>query len=412
MIEATWKLDPIHATKNQSTDLTNDGPITKRWMSEVNISVNNLQIKPSSIMLPYGQSSASPNLQFQFDVNNANDMDQQKTVPIVIRKGNTVVWSGNKDIPANVLTTVTVNVNTSVSAGDIPFTVEVNPAPRQIVEYLRDGSDPYRDNVAQSALPVHAGLPPSYCNTVHTSNSWTVVHYLNEWRGHEDYWIHYPDPELGENFEPHKHYYCVTDWSSSWTETHSYYERYEITNVLFRSKLTDDTQGGWIDILHQPGKVKAGYGFEIKVLTKYQTNTYSASPKPWTSGCSGLSVNPTLGNPVDAPNVMQITMPFKDSSGQPVHYNLTTTSESGSWDNLTQTFEMPLHNAFGLKQTREIFTNTTARDGDYQIRLDTYPYFYGSFDKPPTRSMLCDTKFVTIRIVGADSDDIKSHITQ
>ena len=210
------------------------------------------------------------------------------------------------------------------------------------------------------------------------------------------------------------YYYCVTDYSYSYNVTVNYYERYQITKVMFRSKLTRDNNGGdgWIDITNQPGKVKAGYGFEIKYITQYQTNTFSASPKPWYSTCSGKNVYPVYGAQVTAPRTLYVEMPFTDNYGNKVTYTLNSPSESGGWDNLTQTFEMPYHNAFGLKNTRELFVNETARDGNYQIKVNTYPYFYGSYDKPYSYYYLCDTKYLTILVIGADSDDIKSHIVQ
>lgn len=78
------------------------------------------------------------------------------------------------------------------------------------------------------------------------------------------------------------------------TQSKTFKEQYEITKILFRSKQTEDTaateddtadeDGKWIDVTPQGNKniypkdsdiqaqIKAGYGFEIKVYTKYQTN--------------------------------------------------------------------------------------------------------------------------------------------
>ncbi|TGV27340.1 hypothetical protein EN829_042655, partial [Mesorhizobium sp. M00.F.Ca.ET.186.01.1.1] len=222
----------------------------------------------------------------------------------------------------------------------------------------------------------------------------------------------------------HQHSYCVTTPDESWTETIDYYERYTISAIMFRSKLTkdqairdganpNDPNVGWVNIVNgKPGQVKAGYGFEIKYIVKYQTNVFSASPKPWSATCSGKTVNPRHGAQVDAPDTIQVTMPFNDKSGQPVKYNLNSSSESGRWDNLTQTYEMPYHNAFNMKNTREVFINETAKDGNYPIRIDTYPFFYGSYDKPQTSKFLCDYKIVTIQVIGANTDDVKSHVTQ
>lgn len=418
IVEATWKLNGIHEWMGQSTILTNDGPCKYTWASNINISVSNFVIKPSSFMLPVGQSSTTETLSFDFDIMNSNVENQDKDIDVVIKKGGQEIWRDTVYVPANrVYTMPTVTVSgVNLSEGENAFTVEVNPPPRKWFEFKKDAVRPeevYEDNIAHNSVMVHKNKPAKRCEILNNENTWITTHYLREWHGYRVYWTHCTDNGC------HQHSYCVTTSDVSWTETISYYERYQITNVFFRSKLTKDKAlrdgggDGWVDLANgKPGEVKAGYGFEIKYVVKYQTNTYTASPKPWSGDCSGKTVNPRHGSYVDAPNTIQVTMPFNDKSGQPVIYDLTTSSESGRWDNLTQLYEMPYHNALNMKWTREVFINETAKDGDYQIRIDTFPFFYGSYDKPPTTKWLCDYKIVTIRIKGADSDDIKSHVTQ
>ncbi|MFC0212104.1 Athe_2463 domain-containing protein [Paenibacillus chartarius] len=420
MVEATWQLAQLHRDNGQSQIFENDGPYKKLWASEINISVNNFKITPPAFMLPVGQNSTTETVSFNFDVMNHNVENQDKDIEIVIKKGGQVIWSDTISIPANRIYTVpTITVPAvNLSGGENAFSVEVNPPPRKWFEFLKDGSDPYADNIAFNSVMVHPNQPASQCLILNNENTWSTTHYLREWHGYRVYWTHCTKSGC------HQHSYCVTTSDVSWTETIDYYERYTISAVMFRSKLTKDQairdganpgdpNVGWVDIANgRPGEVKAGYGFEIKYIVTYRTNTFTASPKPWHRDCSGKTVNPRHGSPVDAPNSIQVAMPFNDKSGQPVKYNLNSTSESGRWDNLTQTYEMPYHNAFNMKQTREIYTNVTAKDGDYPIRIDTYPYFYGSYDKPQTSKFLCDYKIVNIRVRGADTDDIKSHLTQ
>lgn len=103
------------------------------------------------------------------------------------------------------------------------------------------------------------------------------------------------------------------------------------------------------------------------VIAEYHTNLYDDSPKAWSSGCSGLSVSPTIKKATSSSKVT-ITMPFNDVSGQPVKYVLFGTN-TGSWGHEVQTYDMPTRNAFGLTQTNEIFTNETAKDGNFRFGL-------------------------------------------
>ncbi|CAM5779259.1 Athe_2463 domain-containing protein [Brevibacillus borstelensis] len=423
IIEATWQIAQLHRDNGQSTIFTNDGPYKKLWASDINISVNNFKIKPSSFMLPAGQNSTTEILSFDFDIMNQNVENQDKDIDVVIKKGGQVIWSDTVYVPANrVYTMPPVTVSgVNLGSGENAFSVEVNPTPRKWFEFLKDGSDPYADNIAYNSVMVHPNQPANQCLILNNENTWTTTHYIREWHGYKEYWTH-----CTENGGCHQHSYCVTTSDVSWTETIDYYERYTISNIFFRSKLTkdqairdganpSDPNIGWVDIVNgKPGQVKAGYGFEIKYIVKYQTNVFSASPKPWSRTCSGKTVNPTHGSSVDAPDTIQVTMPFNDKSGQPVKYSLNSPSESGRWDNLTQLYEMPARsNVSGLgKNSKEIFVNEGTKDGDYKIRIDTYPYFYGSFDKPNTSKFLCDTKQVTISVHGSYIDDVKSHITQ
>jgi hypothetical protein len=418
IIEAKWQIPQKHRDNNQSTNPANDGPYSKTWASNINISVSNLSIKASSFVLPVGQNTTNETMTFSFDIFNENKENQDKDIDVVIKKGGQVIWSNIVYVPANKNYTVPVVTvpGVNLSKGENVFTVEVNPQPRKWYEFLKDATSPsqvYEDNITANSVMVHSNTGSSNCQILNNQNTWTTTHYINEWHGYRDSWYHEVDGS------GHWHSDCVITSDTYWNETISYYERYQITNVFFRSKLTKDQAirdgggDGWVDLVNgKVGEVKAGYGFEIKYVVKYQTNVYSASPKPWSSDCSGKTVSSTHGSYVDAPNTIQVTMPFTDTSGQLVKYTLNASSESGSWDNLTQNFEMPTHNAFNIKDTKEVFINTTAKDGDYPLRIDTYTYFYGSYDKPSKSTYLCDYKIVTIRIKGSSSDDVKSHLTQ
>ncbi|WP_025680643.1 Athe_2463 domain-containing protein [Paenibacillus massiliensis] len=391
---------------NQSSDPSND-KASKVWRSKNNISVSNFNILPTSAIGP--SSVLRENLTFDFDITNINPENQPKNIKYEIRDRNgQVVVTNTVEIQANVPFPVSVTVNNvplqaSTNGTINPFVVEVNPPPRQIIESSPDMPNPYIDNIANNSVKGYKTdqtIQP--CLVVKTQNNWKETHSIHERHGYR------VRTKYGS--------YCVTTSDKKWDETRSYYEEYKITNVMFRSKLTKDTLGGdgWVDILANPSqaKVKAGYGFEIKYIIKYDTNYYVASPKSWVGDCSFKRVKREYTASTKAPTTMYVKMPFKDSYGNNVTYTLNSPTESGSWDNLTQVFEMSEHIAFGLKKTREVFVNETARDGIYNMEIFTYPYFYGSHYKPNQSKFLCDFKTIPITVIGANSDDIKSHVTQ
>ncbi|WCF11390.1 hypothetical protein NDS46_31005 (plasmid) [Paenibacillus thiaminolyticus] len=417
-IKADFKIHWFNASPNfgnQSSDSSNDS-CSKVWRSTNNFSISNFNIVPSSVLGP--NSILNENLTFEFIANSINPENADKDVKIEIRDQNgkiviekTVTLPANAEYPIS-WTVPNVRLNASTNGTINPFTVEINPPPRKYIESSPDTTNPYLDNIATSSVMAYktdVGTPTD-CRVVHTRNDWTETHYLHERHGYRYYWWH--DVEGGGHYDSA----CRTTSDSQWTETKSYYEEYKITNVMFRSKLTRDTLGGdgWVDILAHPdkAKVKAGYGFEIKYIVKFNTNTYSASPKGWPGDCSFKTVYREYNGTVTAPKTLYVKMPFKDAYGNHVKYTLDSPTQSGNWDALTQTYEMPYHNAFNLKNTREVFVNESAKDGYYDIKINTSPYFYGSSYKPATSKYLCDEKTLTIRVIGANSDDVKTHVTQ
>lgn len=417
VIEACGRINAIHVQKGQNSPNGNDGWVCKTIQSDINISVKDFKVKPQSVFLPTGKTSSYENLRFDFMVTNFNEQKHSKDIPYVIKKKGKVIKQGIiKNVPANTPTMESVLIqNVYLTKGTHDFTVEVNPKPRRWLESVKGKSDPYDDNEASNGITVHETPKVVKCDVENTRNTWTTTYSVYEWWGYQDsYWVNgyynydYKGKIIG--YTPgYRYYYCVTTKTKSSTQKINHYEEYKIDKVLFRSKITDDNNGGWIDIKGgKEGKVKAGYGFEIKVVARYTTNINTA-PKPWSSGCSGKWVSPSTGT-VDATSQITMTMPFKDKYGKDVKYTLNGVT-SGSWYNETQTYEMPMRNVFGLKNTREIFVNEGAKDGKYKIKIETDGNFYGSYDKPYKKN-LCDTEYVNITIVGSNTDDLNTHVTQ
>ncbi len=279
-------LNEKHRRNGQSTDFSNDGPIERRICSDINISVKNLLVKPQTVKLPYGTNSSRESLSFSFDVTNYNKEGQTKDIPFVIYKQGTVLHRGTVVVPANKTITHSVHVsNVPLSVGNETFYVEVNyPNPtRRWVEYLSSGADPYADNIAKNGILVERNeTPVAECRLTHTRNDWTTRYYLYEWNGTREYywvpgWWEYDDK--GNKIRWHDGYwssYCKTNWTRSWTEDVSHYETYRVKHIWFKSKVTKDEGQEWVDVLNGGiAKVRAGYGFELKIVVEYVTTTRS-----------------------------------------------------------------------------------------------------------------------------------------
>lgn len=431
-IKACAIINEKHHLNGQNADLSNDGPVCRAWSSTLDFSIPTFEIVPSSLTLPYRQTSSNESVSFNFSVQLASAENQSKNVLVTLSKETranrwTVLKSENVWVSSSIRSDLVWTIdNLPISVGTLRYKVEVNPAPRQYIESNPDVANVYANNVQTSTLTVRENNRPYDCAVVNNKNTWSQQYYVYEWSGHvESFDCSYTTCSSttcystgnGVTFCFCSNYttvhqtcsYCVTDWTTTTYPSISHYESFKITDVYFKSKLTTDTQGGWVNIINQPGKIKAGYGFELRITTKYETNRYSSAPKGWTTRCSGKYVSPTY-HTVSAPNVVTLTMPYKDTLGQPVSYNLNG-SASGSWDNRTAQYTLPYRDAFGIKSVPQIFVNETAKDGLYPMQISTPETFMGSPDKPYSK-YLCDKKTVYLQVIGGGSDDLKTHIVQ
>lgn len=437
-------IDKKHNIKNENVDLTNDEWEPKTFVALSNFTIKDFKVVPQSIN--YGKTQTFPvseTINLEATLLNENEMKQVRDVDVVIKQNGTTVKTVRVTLPADVEQTFIWNINTSISNGggsnfNVGYSVEINPVKngkREYVEYVNTTSNPYLDNYKENALTVFRTPYTTYeCEVVDTYNSWTQSFTEYEWRGHRVYYTYYVSVPSGTGYasftvngvtygysyttytsEPRTGSYCSTD--STWYNypNYTHYERFEITNIYFKSKVTTDNYGGWVDVLSSPSraKIKSGYGFEMKVVTKYTTNVVSSRPSAWTSGCSGMSYSPTGYHVVTVTKNMTVTMPYKDNHGDYMQFNLDITDTSGSWASYTQTFEMPLRNSFGVKDERKIYIGEDVKVGDYPIRIDT-DEFYGSPDKPSISGYngLCDKETFYIHVIGGMEDDTNTHIVE
>lgn len=392
------EISNVHDNRGENIRINADDRKTRTFYSEVDISANNFKVTPSNIYFTSNEvGTARRDLSFFFNIRNDNPSNQGKAVPFVIRQGSNVIYTDKVDVPANknVPISVTIpNVLLSESASRTTFSVEVNPVPRLQFESLRNGN-PYANNTRTATVTLHdttvdESIP--LCQSPNRENTWTTTHTVTTWNSSSS------------------NAYGQSDTSSmSVTKvTRNYYERYSVEKVLFKSKLTEDQGLGWVDITNQPGKVKAGYGFDLRFITRYTTNVMDVSPKPFYGENSYRTVEP-LPSKVEPANRIALKAQFPGNS----QTWIMNGSPSGSWTNMTHSYQLPTRIVDG-RATKQIFIDKNVKDGIYTMTVETAP-FVGQQMKPnPAASgnILCDLKTVRIEVVGDRVDDLNTHINQ
>ncbi|OLN23947.1 hypothetical protein BTO30_00520 [Domibacillus antri] len=374
-----------------------------------NIVVSNFVAKPGTVWLGKTQSKKSVQYTVNFNLTNFNYDKKNKDIPLVYTIDGKIVKT--ETVPVQSLKTMKISrilPPLSLGEGEHIVQVEANPAPRKYIEVKRDAYgkevNPYTDNIGFDRVHLKRNADSFYCPAVHTSNYWNTTFTLSYWTGY--IWSHSVYDSEGNYSGSHTHY--DKNWRYEYP-TVSFYERHKVEKILFRSKYTTDKQGGWVDLLSTKGTIKAGYGFELKVVTSYKTNTYNDTPKPYDNGFwSGRHVSPGYSW-VDSSARLKITMPMVDDMGKPIALELDG-SKTGSWYNNTTTYDLEPRTVINNPE-RKVYINENTKDGNYNVRIETEP-FYGSPDKPYTPRELCDIKNVTIEVKGSYLDDLKTHIVQ
>jgi len=481
MIRACATIDPIHAQLGYNSNPEND-TICADFMMVKNYAIRDLRAYPQSIHFGKNESQLRRSVTLNFTVINESSDEHGGSLPsspvVEIRHGGQVVWRNSVSISPGQSRKMSVTIPDRVlRPGDNVFTVEVNPD-RTILEFKPGVSDPYADNKATTSI---RGVEYAKCQECMTSR----IRKRNDWR---ERWEWYEqrgvvrsstyrrcfreekrtgsycakrDRETGrcireksytywvcvdERDVPYE--YCQVTYRKEWDEIRDYYETFEIADVLFRSKYTKDNRlgnDGWVSVKNGgQGRIKAGYGFELQIKTRYRTNRNIAPlPNPYTGNryrgdaygrypsgyCDIITRYPGV-TPVYQKRHIYMEMPYVNRSGDRVCYILSSTKTEGPWYNETVTFELPLRSSFGVKNERKIYINEGAKPnidnpGKYEINIVTprpdmpdkfYGYYpenqVGNGKKPPSEltSYLhdCDHFYLVIM----PQDDIKTHIVQ
>lgn len=433
-------IDKIHALQNENEDNTNDNWEPKTFVALSNFTIKDFIINPQS--LNYGQSQSFPveeTINLQALLLNENEMDEVRDVDVYIRQDGVLIQTERVTLVPDIEQNITWNVPVSIpnNGGNnfsLKYSIEINPLKsnkREYNEFVMKSNNPYLDNYKENGLTIFKTPDTTYeCEVVDTYNTWEQEFTLNEWRGHKEYYDCSYNVIVGyekHTFGPYEWFTpifkevekecsrCETDsrWEDKVKENH--YERFEITNIYFKSKVTTDNNGGWIDAMRQSAKIKAGYGFEMRVVTKYTTNVLTARPSAWRNSrsCDGMTYTPKGYDHVTPTRNVTVTMPYTDKFGDKMQFNLDRTSTSGSWTSYSQSFELPMRNSFGVKNERKIYVGEDVKVGSYRIEIDT-DEFYGSSKKPYLAGYdgLCDAESFMLEIIGVMQGDTNTHVVE
>lgn len=444
MIKVCGEIHPIHASLGFNSDPTDD-KICAPFMVSKNYAVKDVKATPQMLYLGEGESKIYTPVSLDFTlVNESKDeTDKLPSNPlVVIKRDSTTVWSGQLSADPGSATRHTVNLPPrNYYQGNSTFSVEVN-ADRNIQEFKPGVSNPYLDNRETASLTVKRYQECIDCDygKMNNDNTWTEEFDFRERLGNvrsataTDRECIEEDEDgkcIKKDSEKYTYYYCDRTSDRSWSERKDYWETYAIEHVYFKSKWSEDNYGGWIDLMNMTGKIKAGYGFELRVVTKYETNRnqmpapepYRRDPIPRVSKpfggsrgggyCDTLTRSPGV-SPVNSPSNIYLEMPYTDSSATNVCYILSGSS-SGSWYNNTKTFQLPLRSDFGSGSSRKIYINEDARPNTTHILSITTPIWDGYQPNNPVGSLANKDELhdcVDVRIQILPQNDIKDHIVQ
>ncbi|MDX5808782.1 hypothetical protein [Bacillus cereus group sp. BfR-BA-02730] len=251
-----------------------------------------------------------------------------------------------------------------------------------------------------------------------TRNTWNQFYELHGWSGQLKRYS-----ANGKSYEFYKYSAGNTQRTNVQQQ-----EEYKINKVLFKSKLTEDlklgsSKDGWVDLAKgEVGKIKAGYGYELKVDVDYNTNAFETEPQPWVSNGSGQWVRPKHVEP-NIPNELYVKTPDgKILSVSGVHGTNKglDVKRTGDRNKVSMTYSIKPKDTLGIKKTPKIYVDPNTKDGTYKLQVFT-PEINGI----PTKSklegntltsvgnMLCDNLTdLKIEIAGSSTDDLKGHIVQ
>ena len=280
----------------------------------------------------------------------------------------------------------------------------------------------YTNNTATTDAIINPAARVTVPSTKKNANTWTQSFQTHTWDGAK---VTYAG--LNNSFTRTFTNYTATsgkDWDS--VELN---ENYKITHVWFRSKVTTDkkegvNKDGWVDLMDgKVGKIKAGYGYELKIEVEYDTDAFTKYPKETTNRW----IRPSLVR-TEIPNNIYVKTP--DSAIHSAFGDGGTTASlvlNNNGQRLVDT-ESKLRMQFIVEPTTTLGVSTVGRfyigsdvsNGIYELDVFT-PKVHGLAGKLTktatgfeydTTTLLSDiAEDLKIQVIGSAVDDVSDHIS-
>lgn len=218
-------------------------------------------------------------------------------------------------------------------------------------------------------------------------------------------------------------------------------ESYEIEEVLFRSKFTKDNkmgEDGWVNMLAttEAPRIKAGYGYELKVKVRYKTNALDNQPAkkdiPNFNSRGSRTGEGTAVRPYNvAPNIPEEIFVKIPGMNKPLSVNGKQVSgkstlakmdvkRSGTAGDTVLEYTLKATQEMGITEPGKLYVGENVKDGFYPIQIWT-PQINGIGTKNPTvengktvyeSSLLADFREVEFEVKGSATDDLVDSIIQ
>ena len=270
------------------------------------------------------------------------------------------------------------------------------------------------------------GSANNNCLVPRTKNSWSVSHREHIWSASTKSY----DATDGVN-RTFKQYSTTSESQVS----KNYSEEFKIVNILFRSKTTIDSKSGtnkdgWVDLANAKEQdlavIKAGYGFELKVITEYSTNVLKTQPKSIVNSnrTNGTDYNGVVGeNAINYSKELFVELPGSNKKRKILSttgYKGTTKALNVKEEDLSTstktikrfTYTIKPTTTSGSENSDKIFIPERIVNGDYNISVYTAPVSGVSSPGKNRYTALCDRKDVNIKVEGSYVDDLNSNIIQ
>lgn len=410
------------STNNSSTNSnTSNDKASKNWYYDYDVKVSNVKVYNTNER-PTQNGTITLGVKYDIDVIAPNQLPYFETdlkTHITLPNGSVVSFTdhvgkgSNPDItheiqvPVSVITSGSKNLNVTVLAN----------ADRKFWENdLTTQSNNKGSNYAVQLPPVNPTTTEG-CPIYNPIVYFNVRHDTNSFSGSSKSWSKF------DNSGSYSFYKFNNTSKSATSKT--YTETYEITSVKFKSKDTTDKgygSNGWVELTTSDKKnaiIKAGYGYELQIEVKYNTNALTNQPNAYHTVNSSSSYGTKVTNLNHKANIYKdIYVKTSDNKilsatgmyGTVSAFNVSVVQSDNNTTILRYTMKNTTQN--GISIPMKIYTSENRTDGTETLKVWT-PTITGVGNATKPNTSLCDQKMgLSFKIQGSMYDDNQDNIIQ